>query len=72
MEQILDAGTKRLEAKEALTAEARADLLMTLADMYQGLGQPAKALPLLEQRGTLLEQMLAGSPLKRPQIAART
>jgi len=60
VEQLLDAGTERLKSDAELKTEGRIDLLGTLADMYVGLGRPAKAVPLLEQRLALQDALLGG------------
>ena len=72
VEQLLDAGTGRLTADAKLKTEGRVDLLGTLADMYVGLGRPAKAVALLEQCLALQEAMPPGSPLRNPAQVADT
>lgn len=72
VEQLLDAGTERLNADASVKPEQRIDLLGTLAEMYVGLGRPAKAVVLLEQRLTLQEALPAGSSMNAPTQVAGT
>lgn len=47
--EMLDLGAERIEADQTLAQDIRADLLMTMASAYGGLGLPQQAIPLAER-----------------------
>ena len=54
--EVLGIGARRLQEDQALDPVTKADLLLTLSDVYMNLGHPDNAEPLIEQSLELIDQ----------------